>query len=168
MSSRLFHLLGIEHVLSLARDLGKILLISDQHLEVHHLLIQQHTRNLAHVLLAIRLLDAGVDHVTNLLLPLILISDASECCNLILRRKRHNSELCLSLLRSLGFVFILRPVSCVFRVLAFLGSHRFTASATSCTRTIVLLLVLVVTTLGTIRLTTVAHHFILNLVHSRA
>lgn len=99
MSSLLFHLLGIEHVLSLARDLGKILLISDQHLEVHHLLIQQHTRNLAHVLFAIRLLDAGVDHVTNLLLPLIWISDASELRNLFLRWKRHNSERYLSLLR---------------------------------------------------------------------
>ena len=166
-NSLLFHLLGVEHVLSLARDLGKILLISYQHLEVHHLLVQQHTSNLAHVLRSVRLLDARVDHVTDLLLLLIGVSDVRKLRYLFLGRKRHNSERLLSLLRSLLFVFVLRLVSWVSRILTLLGSHWFTASATSCARTILLLL-LSVTVIRTVLFTTVTHHLILDLVHSRA
>lgn len=64
-------LLRVEHRLSLSCNLRQVLLIGDKLVQIDNLFVDQHTSDLADVLVTEGLLNARVDQVTNILLLLI-------------------------------------------------------------------------------------------------
>jgi len=76
-------LLSLKHVLGLASNLTQVLLITHQQVEVHNLLVKEHARDLANEIIAVSLLDAWVNHVTNTLLLLLDVGDGGQCLHLL-------------------------------------------------------------------------------------
>lgn len=137
----------LQDVLRLVRKLVQVVLVRQEQLEVHDLLIQKHACDLAAVLFAKRSLDRLVDQVADFLTALILVLDLVAQCDAVLWRQRHVNVLALVPLAS--GVLVLRPIAIVLRVLSVgrcLGPASTAASVVA--PIIVLALAAIIATLG--------------------
>jgi hypothetical protein len=137
----------LQDVFRLVCELVQVVLVRQEQLEVHDLLIQKHTRDLSAVLVAKSSLDRLIDQVADFLTALIFVLDLIAQCDAILWRQRHVNVLALVLLAS--GVLVLRPIAIVLRVLAVGRSLGPAATAASVVAPIVVLaLAAFVATLG--------------------